>query len=348
MDALGIDTADIGLPGAGGTHAAGVERLAREIVEQKLRIRPNCAARTHQNDIRPIAEISQRAGIPIEACTFIGSSPDPLLRRGLDARQASAAHGGGRHLRRQRRACPSCSSPRTRRAPTPRRSARSTRRPSAPARAPCASATPSATPRPTARARSSASSRASSKSEGERRPPRLARPSGSRPRRHQLHRGDRGRRRSGARLGARRRRARRQHADGSTARQPQADGLDRQRPVAPARVLRQGRRSAAAGRSRSTTRSSGATPSARRRACTPRPSSRAYRKGDDELADLVYSGVPAGLVRDAADDRDRPDERQVERRLLARIARPRSRPTSASSASTTTPRARTASSAKRK
>ncbi len=75
MDALGIDTADIGLPGAGGTHAAGVERLAREIAEKKLRIRPNCAARTHRNDIIPIVEISQRAGIPIEACTFIGSSP---------------------------------------------------------------------------------------------------------------------------------------------------------------------------------------------------------------------------------------------------------------------------------
>jgi 2-isopropylmalate synthase len=75
MDALGIDTADIGLPGAGGSHAAGVERLAREISEQKLRIRPNCAARTHEADIRPIIEISQRTGIAIEACTFIGSSP---------------------------------------------------------------------------------------------------------------------------------------------------------------------------------------------------------------------------------------------------------------------------------
>jgi 2-isopropylmalate synthase len=74
MDALCIDTADIGLPGAGGTHAAGVERLAREIGEQKLKIRPNCAARTHRNDIIPIVEISQRAGIPIEICTFIGSS----------------------------------------------------------------------------------------------------------------------------------------------------------------------------------------------------------------------------------------------------------------------------------
>src|SRR3989449_4601243 len=75
MDAIGIDTADIGLPGAGGTHAASVELMAREIAEKKLRIRPNCAARTHRDDIIPIVEISQRAGILIEACTFIGSSP---------------------------------------------------------------------------------------------------------------------------------------------------------------------------------------------------------------------------------------------------------------------------------
>ena len=75
MNELGIDTADIGLPGAGGTHAAGVEMMAREIADKKMKIRPNCAARTHRNDIIPIAEISQRAGIPIEACTFIGSSP---------------------------------------------------------------------------------------------------------------------------------------------------------------------------------------------------------------------------------------------------------------------------------
>src|SRR6266516_7373685 len=75
MDVLGVDTADIGLPGAGGTHAAGVERLAREIAGKELKISPNCAARTHRSDITPIVEISQRVGIPIEACTFIGSSP---------------------------------------------------------------------------------------------------------------------------------------------------------------------------------------------------------------------------------------------------------------------------------
>src|SRR5207244_9871656 len=57
MDALGIDTADIGLPGAGGTHAAGVELMAREIAEKRLRIRPNCVARTDNNDIATISEI---------------------------------------------------------------------------------------------------------------------------------------------------------------------------------------------------------------------------------------------------------------------------------------------------
>ena len=75
IDRLGIDTADIGLPGAGPHVVSDVERLAREIAGQRLRVAANCAARTLMADIRPIAEISQRAGIPIECCTFIGSSP---------------------------------------------------------------------------------------------------------------------------------------------------------------------------------------------------------------------------------------------------------------------------------
>jgi 2-isopropylmalate synthase len=75
MDELGINSADIGLPGAGPRAVADVERLAREIANNRLKIKPNCAARTHENDIRPIAEISQRAGIAIEAACFLGSSP---------------------------------------------------------------------------------------------------------------------------------------------------------------------------------------------------------------------------------------------------------------------------------
>jgi 2-isopropylmalate synthase len=75
MDALSIDTANIGLPGAGSQVAEDVERLARAIAEGRLRIKANCAARTVEADIRPIAEIVQRTGVPIECCAFIGSSP---------------------------------------------------------------------------------------------------------------------------------------------------------------------------------------------------------------------------------------------------------------------------------
>jgi len=75
IDRLGIDTANIGLPGAGPQVADDVERLAREIVDQRLAVRANCAARTVIADIRPVVEISQRVGLPIECCTFIGSSP---------------------------------------------------------------------------------------------------------------------------------------------------------------------------------------------------------------------------------------------------------------------------------
>jgi 2-isopropylmalate synthase len=75
MNALGIDTADIGLPGAGPHVARDVERLARAIGDGKLSIRANCAARTLVADIEPIVDIVQRTGVPIEVCTFIGSSP---------------------------------------------------------------------------------------------------------------------------------------------------------------------------------------------------------------------------------------------------------------------------------
>jgi isopropylmalate/homocitrate/citramalate synthase len=75
MDALGINSLDLGLPGAGQRAVEAVTALAREIVAHKMKIQPNCAARTHENDIRPIAEVVQKTGLRIEAATFIGSSP---------------------------------------------------------------------------------------------------------------------------------------------------------------------------------------------------------------------------------------------------------------------------------
>ena len=75
MEALGINSLDLGLPGAGARAVADCEALAHEIVRHKMKIRANCAARTHENDIRPIAGIVQRTGLNIQAATFIGSSP---------------------------------------------------------------------------------------------------------------------------------------------------------------------------------------------------------------------------------------------------------------------------------
>jgi len=75
MENLGIETADVGLPGAGPRQREAVTTLCREIDRERMRIRPNCAARTMIIDIQPIAEITQTTGVAIEACVFIGSSP---------------------------------------------------------------------------------------------------------------------------------------------------------------------------------------------------------------------------------------------------------------------------------
>jgi isopropylmalate/homocitrate/citramalate synthase len=84
MEALGIHSVNIGLPGAGPHVQRQVLRLAREIVDAKMKIRPNCAARTLKADIEPIVAISQKAGISIEAATFIGSSPIRQYAEGWD------------------------------------------------------------------------------------------------------------------------------------------------------------------------------------------------------------------------------------------------------------------------
>ncbi|MEM7583623.1 MAG: LeuA family protein [Acidobacteriota bacterium] len=75
MAELGIDGADIGLPAANRQTFEDVLRLTQEIVDQKLPIMPNAAARTVISDIEPIVEISQRTGIALEVAAFIGSSP---------------------------------------------------------------------------------------------------------------------------------------------------------------------------------------------------------------------------------------------------------------------------------
>ncbi len=125
MDAMGLDSADIGLPGAGGVVKSDTLELAKAMQRDKLRIAANCAARTVEADVRPIVEIVQATGRPIEACLFIGSSP---IRQYAE----------------------NWTSPRTRPAPTRRTSAASTSPRSSAAPSGSASATPAATRRPAA------------------------------------------------------------------------------------------------------------------------------------------------------------------------------------------------------
>jgi 2-isopropylmalate synthase len=75
MDAMGLDTADIGLPGAGGPVKEDTLALVRAMQSENLRIAANAAARTLEADLRPIAEIQQKTGRPVAAAVFIGSSP---------------------------------------------------------------------------------------------------------------------------------------------------------------------------------------------------------------------------------------------------------------------------------
>ncbi len=73
MDQLGIDTADIGLPGAGARAREHITALVKEMAG--LNIRANVACRTVISDIAPVVDVVQATGQPIEVCAFIGSSP---------------------------------------------------------------------------------------------------------------------------------------------------------------------------------------------------------------------------------------------------------------------------------
>jgi len=74
MEELGIQMLDIGLPGAGPRAYADTLALAQEIARSRLKIRPNCAARTTIQDIEPILDIADKTGVTIDAATFLGSS----------------------------------------------------------------------------------------------------------------------------------------------------------------------------------------------------------------------------------------------------------------------------------
>jgi 2-isopropylmalate synthase len=75
MSDLGIDAVDLGTPADGPRAIQDITRMAEVIRDEHLNLRPMCTVRTVRNDIKPLIEIVQKTGVPIEATTFIGSSP---------------------------------------------------------------------------------------------------------------------------------------------------------------------------------------------------------------------------------------------------------------------------------
>jgi len=103
MEACGIESADVGLPGTGAMAVAHVTELCQVIRDERMAIAPNCAARTIANDILPIIEISQATGVEIEVCAFLGTSPirkvlegwdmQRMLKMVIDAADLAVSHG---------------------------------------------------------------------------------------------------------------------------------------------------------------------------------------------------------------------------------------------------------------
>jgi 2-isopropylmalate synthase len=85
LSKLGIHSVDLGMPGAGPKASAAVKALLFEIRDHRLPISPNVAVRTLEADLVHVAEIQQKVGIPLEVGAFLGSSPVRMDVEGWDA-----------------------------------------------------------------------------------------------------------------------------------------------------------------------------------------------------------------------------------------------------------------------
>ena len=75
MENLGIQKVDLGLPGAGPFHVKHIDAMLSHITENDFKIRPGAAVRTLMNDIEPLVQLKEKHGIPIQASAFLGTSP---------------------------------------------------------------------------------------------------------------------------------------------------------------------------------------------------------------------------------------------------------------------------------
>jgi 2-isopropylmalate synthase len=84
LSALGVASSDLGLPGASKRSYDDTKRIVEMIRDERLSIRPAAAGRTVLQDIEPIARIADETGMPVEAMMFIGSSPIRMYAEGWE------------------------------------------------------------------------------------------------------------------------------------------------------------------------------------------------------------------------------------------------------------------------
>lgn len=74
MAAVGVRAVNVGVPAAGGRALGDAVALVREIADAGLALEAVCAGRTTAGDVEAIARVAQRAGAPVRASVFVGSS----------------------------------------------------------------------------------------------------------------------------------------------------------------------------------------------------------------------------------------------------------------------------------
>jgi len=84
LDQIGVHSSDLALPGAGARALNDCIALVSMIRDEKLKIRPAAAGRTHPADVAAILEVSQRTGTAVEAMLFLGTSPIRLYAEGWE------------------------------------------------------------------------------------------------------------------------------------------------------------------------------------------------------------------------------------------------------------------------
>jgi isopropylmalate/homocitrate/citramalate synthase len=75
MERLGLQKVDLGLPGAGPFHREHISAMLSHINENSFNIRPGAAVRTLMGDIEPLVEMQAQHEMEIQASAFLGTSP---------------------------------------------------------------------------------------------------------------------------------------------------------------------------------------------------------------------------------------------------------------------------------